>query len=285
MITLCEPAYAKINLTLDVLEKRKDGYHDLISVMQTVSLHDDIQLTLTAEGDWQLSCDRPGIPEDERNLAWKAAQVFFAHRSMKVPGLTIRIRKRIPSQAGLGGGSADAAAVLRGLNRLHDFPYSKKELEKLGEQIGSDVPFCVRGATALAEGRGERLTPLEKGLDCFVVICKPERSFSTPELFHRLDGVTLRERPRTAEMRKALEQGSVQQIGSLLSNVFEQAALPIYPELEPIKERLRQEGAQGACMTGSGSAIYGIFAQGERARDACAALKSQYPMTFFAQTV
>ena len=177
MTTLTEGAFAKINLTLDVLDRREDGYHDIRSILQTVALRDDIELLLDTGTGWHIECETAGIPLDETNLAWRAARVFFDTCGGEPDGLTIRITKRIPSGAGLGGGSADAAAVLRALNRWKDYPLSVYALCELGAQIGSDVPFCVLCGTALAEGRGERLTKLPDAPEMFTVICKPDVSF------------------------------------------------------------------------------------------------------------
>ena len=187
MITLYEPAFAKLNLTLDVLGKRADGYHDLKSVMQTISVRDDVEIDLDTGKPWELLCTMEGVPCDENNLAWKAAKVYFDTLGKDPNGLTIRITKRIPTEAGLGGGSADAAAVLRALNRHYDNPLSILALAELGAQIGSDVPFCTLCGTAMVEGRGERLRKLPDMPDCCSVICKPSFSSSTPELYHKND--------------------------------------------------------------------------------------------------
>ena len=187
MTTLYEGAFAKLNLTLDVLGKREDGYHDIKSVMQTISIRDDIEIDVGTGKPWCLKCDKEGVPTDERNLAWKAAKVFFDAVKQDPDGLEIRITKRIPSQAGMGGGSADAAAVLRALNRHYEYPFSVGALAELGAQIGSDVPFCVVCGTAMAEGRGEKLRKLADMPDCIFVVCKPQFSISTPDLFRKID--------------------------------------------------------------------------------------------------
>jgi len=187
MTTLQESAFAKINLTLDVLDKREDGYHDIRSIMQTISMRDDIEIDIGTGKPWKLLCDKEGIPTDERNLAWTAARVFFDTTGKDPDGLEIRIVKRIPSEAGLGGGSADAAAVLRALNRHYGYPFSILALAELGAMVGSDVPFCTICGTAMAEGRGERLRKLpDMPEDCCIVICKPDFSSSTPELYQKL---------------------------------------------------------------------------------------------------
>lgn len=285
MITLTEGAFAKINLTLDVLEKRDDGYHELRSVMQTISLRDDVEIDLDTGEPWQLSCDKPEIPTDASNLAWKAARVFFDTMGDEPDGLSIRITKRIPSQAGLGGGSADAAAVLRALNRHRGYPLSVYALCELGARVGSDVPFCVLCGTALAEGRGERLTKLPDAPEMIFVVCKPELDFSTPELYAELDHAHATERPDTTAMRAALQRGDLTDIGKGLCNVFEQLVIPKHPELNYIKSVLMTYGAYGALMSGSGSAIYGIFDSFEYAAVACSMLKENYSRVFIAKNV
>ena len=284
MITLSEKAYAKINLTLDVLSKRDDGYHDLQSVMQTVSLCDDVEIDVDTGKPWKISCDAASIPADERNLAWKAARVFFERIGRGADGIEIRIQKRIPSEAGLAGGSADAAAVLRALNRWAGSPLSVEALCDLGAQVGSDVPFCVLGGTALAEGRGERLSRLPDAPELHLVICKPPIAFATPELFLRLDSVEIRDRPDTDAMQCALRNGDREKIAALLCNVFEQAVSD-HPEIEAVKRELLSHGALGAMMTGSGSAVFGIFRCSNCAKAACEALIAAYPQTFVAITV
>lgn len=285
MTTLTEGAFAKINLTLDVLEKRADGYHDIRSVMQTVSLRDDVELELDTGKPWELICDKPEIPTDGTNLAWKAARVFFDAMGGEPDGLTIRITKRIPAQAGLGGGSADAAAVLRALNRHRGYPLSVYALCELGAKVGSDVPFCVLCGTALAEGRGERLTKLPDAPEMFYVICKPSFSVSTPDLYARLDAENPTERPDTTAMRAALQKGDLTLIGKNLCNRFEPLVLSAYPELNYIKSVLMTYGAYGALMSGSGSAVYGIFDSFEYAAVACSMLKENYPQIFIAKNV
>lgn len=285
MITLTEGAFAKVNLTLDVLGRREDGYHDLCSVMQTISVRDDIEIDLDTGKPWEILCDKEELPRDESNLAWKAARVFFDNLGGEPDGLTIRITKRIPSQAGLGGGSADAAAVLRALNRWRDYPLSVYALCELGAQVGSDVPFCVLGGTALAEGRGEKLTKLPDAPEMFFVVCKPDLAFSTPELFRKLDGIAIGERPNTTKMRAALQREDLQEVGKLLCNVFEQAMVPEYPEINYIKSIMMTYGAYGTLMTGSGSAVYGIFDSFEYAMVACTMLKENYPLVYIGKNV
>ncbi|MDR0889892.1 MAG: 4-(cytidine 5'-diphospho)-2-C-methyl-D-erythritol kinase [Oscillospiraceae bacterium] len=275
-------AYAKLNLTLDVLAKRADGYHDLCSVMLAVSLCDDIRLRFTGDS-WKLSCDAEAVPCDARNLAWKAAEAFFASFGERPRGLRMEIVKRIPSGAGLGGGSADAAAVLRMLNAHYALPFDLQTLCAIGAQVGSDVPFCVMNGAALAQGRGEILTPLEAAGKLFFVICKPDFPLYTPALFQKLDAISIAKRPNTQAMIDALRRGDAEEIGALLCNVFEQAAQ--MPEIADIKRILLSRGACGAQMTGSGSAVFGIFRTREQAQTAANSLRESYLQVFVAENV
>ena len=263
----------------------EDGYHDIRSILQTVALRDDIELLLDTGTGWRIECETAGIPLDETNLAWRAARVFFDTFGGEPDGLTIRISKRIPSGAGLGGGSADAAAVLRALNRWKDYPLSVYALCELGAQIGSDVPFCVLCGTALAEGRGERLTKLPDTPEMFTVICKPRTSaFPTPALYAKLDDVALAKRPDTRAMRAALEKGDLEAIGAGLCNVFEQVAIPDHLELNYIKSH--RDVLQRLWRADDGQRlVYGPFDSFEYAAVACTMLKDNYPQVFIAKTV
>lgn len=285
MTTLYEGAFAKINLTLDVLGKRPDGYHDLQSVMQTVSIRDDIEIDLDTGKPWCLQCDKEGIPTDETNLAWKAAKVFFDTTGKDPNGITIRITKRIPSQAGLGGGSADAAAVLRALNRHYGNPFSIYALAELGASVGSDVPFCTVCGTAMVEGRGERLRKLPDMPDCVFVICKPDFSASTPELFRKLDATGIGKRPDNMAMESALLAGDLGKIAQNLCNVFDPVVTADHLELNYIKSIFNSYGSVGQQMTGSGSAVFAIVPDFEFAAVICNMLKDNYPQVFIAKPV
>ena len=202
-----EPAWAKLNLSLDVLGARPDGFHDLRMVMQSVDLHDDVTVTLDDAGTCRAETNRSYLPCGADNVAVRAAQVFLARAGLTC-GVHIRLHKRIPVCAGLGGGSSDAAAVLRALERLTGAGFTRTQLEEMGAEIGSDVPYCVAGGTVLAEGRGERLTPVTPMPRLPVVICKPDFPISTPELFHRVDARTSRCRPDTEGIvRRARRRG------------------------------------------------------------------------------
>lgn len=285
MTTLYEGAFAKVNLTLDVLGKRPDGYHDLQSVMQTISIRDDVELDIGTGKPWSLSCSAEGIPEDERNLAWKAAKVFCDKLGKDPNGLSIRITKRIPSGAGLGGGSADAAAVLRALNRFYDSPLSVFALAELGAQVGSDVPFCTLTGTAMVEGRGERLRPLPPMPDCTFVVCKPDFSVSTPELYRKLDTVAIPARPNNRAMESALLSGDLQAVADQVYNVFDPVVTAEHLELNYIKSICNSYGSLGQQMTGSGSAVFAIMPSFEYAAVVCNMLKDNYPQVFIAKPV
>ena len=285
MTTLYEGAYAKLNLTLDVLGKREDGYHDLQSVMQTISVRDDIEIDVGTGKPWKLICSVEGIPTDETNLAWKAAKIYCDTMKKDPNGLEIRIAKRIPSGAGMGGGSADAAAVLRALNRYYDNPLSIFALAELGAQVGSDVPFCTLCGTALAEGRGERLRKLPDMPDCVFVVCKPDFSVSTPELYKKIDEVAIAQRPDNRVMESALVAGDLGKVAENLCNVFDPVVTADHLELNYIKSIFNSYGAVGYQMTGSGSAVFAIMSEFEYAAVVCNMLKENYPQVFIAKPV
>jgi 4-diphosphocytidyl-2-C-methyl-D-erythritol kinase len=285
MITLFEPAYAKINLTLDVLGKRPDGYHDLKSVMQTISLRDDIEIDVGTGKPWVLRCDKEGIPCDERNLAWKAAQLYCDTMKKDPDGLEIRITKRIPSEAGLGGGSADAAAVLRALNAHYGNPLSILALAELGAQVGSDVPFCVVGGTVMCEGRGEKLRILPKMPDCVFVVVKPEFSSSTPELYRKLDEKEIAKRPDHKAMESALLAGDLSKVAQNVWNVFDPVVTEEHLELNYLKSIFYNYGSIGHQMTGSGSAVFAMVSEFEIAAVICNMLRQSYPNVYIAKPV
>ena len=285
MTTLYEGAFAKVNLTLDVLGKREDGYHDIKSIMQTVSIRDDVEIDVGTGKPWRLSCTDPDIPTDERNLAWKAAKLYCDTMKKDPDGLEIRITKRIPTEAGLGGGSADAAAVLRALNRHYGDPLSLVALAELGAEIGSDVPFCVLCGTAMAEGRGERLRKLPDLPECFFVVCKPDFSCSTAELYSKLDASVIGKRPDHQAMESALLAGDLGKVCENIYNVFDPLVTEEHLELNYIKSIFNSYGAVGYQMTGSGSAVFAIVTEFEYAAVICNMLKENYPKVYIGKTV
>lgn len=285
MTTLYEAAFAKLNLTLDVLGKREDGYHDLQSIMQAISIRDDIEIDIGTGKPWKLQCTDESIPTDEKNLAWKAAKVYCNTLKKDPDGLEIRINKRIPSGAGLGGGSADAAAVLRALNRHYDNPLSIMALAELGAQVGSDVPFCTIGGTAMVEGRGERLRKLPDMPDCVFVVCKPDFSISTPELFQKIDEKVIARHPDNRAMESAIIAGDLGRVAENIFNVFDPVVTEDHLELNYIKSIFNSYGSVGQQMTGSGSAVFGIVPEFEYAAVICNMLKENYPQVFIAKPV
>ena len=285
MTTLYEGAFAKLNLTLDVLGKRPDGYHDLKSVMQTISIRDDIEIDVGTGKPWVLHCSQDGIPTDNTNLAWKAAEVFFNATKKDPDGLEIRITKRIPCGAGMGGGSADAAAVLRALNKHYGAPFSILALAELGADVGSDVPFCVLCGTAMVEGRGERLRKLPDMPDCVFVVCKPDFSVSTPELYKKIDEVTISKRPDNQAMESALLAGDRGKVAENIYNVFDPIVTADHLELNYIKSIFNSYGSAAQQMTGSGSAVFAVVPDFEFAAVICSMLKDNYPNVFIAKPV
>ena len=285
MTTLYEGAFAKINLTLDVLGKRPDGYHDIKSIMQTISIRDDIEIDVDTDRPWSLLCDKEGVPTDERNLAWKAAKVFFENTKFETTGIEIRIVKRIPTEAGLGGGSADAGAVLRALNRHFGEPLSILALAELGSMVGSDVPFCTLCGTAMVEGRGEKLRKLPDFPDCCFVVCKPDFSASTPELYKKIDAVEIPKRPNHTAMESALLSGDLGKIAENIYNVFDPIVTADHLELNYIKSIFNSYGSVAQQMTGSGSAVFAIVTDFEYAAVICNMLKENYPQVFIAKPI
>lgn len=279
-------AFAKLNLTLDILGKREDGYHDLRMVMQSITLADTLTLEENRGEGLRVNANLRFLPTGEKNLAAAAALRFWEALGREPEDLDIRIEKRIPVCAGMAGGSSDAAAVLRALNQRAGEPFSPKELARLGERVGSDVPYCVLGGTALAEGRGEVLTPLAPLPRCWVVACKPDFPISTPELFAQADRVKLRRRPDTAGLVAALEAGDLGGVARRMYNVFEDV-LParLYTRVAEIKNVLIQCGALGANMSGSGPTAFGLFDRLEAAQEARACLAQRYRDTFLCETV
>lgn len=276
MSTVNEKAYAKVNISLDVTAKRPDGYHDMLMVMQTVTLCDDITLTLTPGVPSRAECNLRFVPTDSRNLAVSAANAFFAAAGLDGMGAHIKMHKRIPVGAGMAGGSSDAAAVLRALNRLCKTGFSSERLEELASGIGSDVAFCVSGGTQIASGRGEVLKPLPALPDCTFVICKPDFSVSTPELFKKLDSVKLRCHPDTGGIVSLLNEGRLPQIARRMYNVFEDVPDRRMNEVAAIKSTMLGCGALGAVMTGTGSAVFGIFDDAAAAESTAKVLGRDY---------
>lgn len=252
-------SYAKINLTLASLEKRPDGYHEVETVMHSVSLCDTVTLMRTSSCGIFLRTNLPYVPTDERNIAYKAAALFYKTSNLSAH-VQIDLHKRIPVGAGMAGGSTNAAAVLRLLNSAHGEMFSLDELAKMSLVLGADVPYCVYSEPAFACGIGEILSPVTKLPPCFFLICKPKFSISTQKLFQKMDTITTQVHADSTSMQAALARGDLNEICSFLGNDMEKAAIMERPKIAAIKRKLLSSGALGAQMTGSGSAVYGIFA-------------------------
>lgn len=272
-----EKAYAKVNLTLAVGEKRLDGYHEVVSVMQRVSLCDTLTAEQTREGI-TLTCSDPTLPSGEENLAHRAASLFFRETGI-AGGAALTLEKRIPSQAGLGGGSSDAASALLALRKLYAPALSDTELETMAAALGSDVPFFIRGGTQLATGRGEVLSPLPPLTDGWFVIVKPTESFSTPAMYRRLDNLPPACTPPLPPL-----QGGLPALAAGLFNRFE-AAIPAGSAVWDIKAQLAAYGALASLLSGSGSAVFGLFDTETAARAAVEALRPAWPEIFLARPV
>lgn len=278
-----EKAYAKVNLTLQVGSRRPDGYHAVMSVMQRISLWDTITVERGTGRD-TLLCSVPVTENVDDNLCMKAERAFFAETGTKSDGVTITLEKHIPVQAGLGGGSSDAAAVLRALRTLYAPDISDGRLETLAARLGSDVPFFIRGGTQLATGRGEVVSPLPQLAAGWFVVVKPDEGYSTAEMYRRLDepGSVLVRNSRY--MQDAVAANNVHAVAVELHNSFERV-VPKDSSLRTIKDALRAQGALGTLLSGSGSAVFGLFDDQSAAAAAAEALKKTWPWVFVARPV
>ena len=268
-------ANAKINLTLDILGQREDGYHEVAMVMQSVGLFDTLRMELVSNGI-ALHLNTTALPADERNLAWRAARRFLNVHGIR-SGVRIEIEKRIPIAAGLAGGSADAAAVLRGLNELFATQMTAAELIRLGAEIGSDVPFCLQGGTVLATGRGEILTPLSCGLHAWVVLARPPIEVSTAWAYSTFDRLHGLETSWTSAMVETIKKGDLKEIAARLGNALEAVTLKAHPVIGDYKHILKENGALASLMSGSGPTVYALTRDKVMAERAAAALSSVHP--------
>lgn len=264
--------YAKINLGLDVIKRLPNGYHQVKMVMQAIDLWDELTLE-RSEGGITMTTDSDSLATDESNLVWRAARLMQETFSLKT-GLKIHLQKNIPIAAGLAGGSTDAAAVMKGINLLFALNVPLPELMKLSTAIGADVPFCILGGTALAEGIGERLTSLAPIPFCHILIAKPDISVSTKYVYEHLDSTGIEKHPDLDGMTAAISSGSLQDIVSRLENVLENVTIPAHPVIAAIKRKLLKLGAAGSLMSGSGPTVFGVFTDESSAVSAYAALKA-----------
>ena len=265
-------AYGKINLTLDVLGKRDDGYHDLDMIMQSVDLCDVITIVKNGTGDITVKSNTANIPNDESNLAYKAALALTSEFEIK-DGVDIEIEKNIPISGGMAGGSTDCAAVLRGMNKLFKLKLSESELMDRGVKLGADVPFCILGKTARAEGIGEVLTPIPNKLKGYLVIAKPPISVSTGYAYGRMDEVDIKNRPDTESVIEAIKEKNLNSLAKQICNVFEEVTIPEHVIIEEIKQKMKDNGALNAMMTGSGPTVFGIYDDKKKAVETVDVLK------------
>ncbi len=268
-------AYAKINLFLDITGRRENGYHELDSVMMSVGIADILTFEKKATAGFELICGKAGFPLDESNIICKAAKALLEkHSPHDKNGLRITVEKNIPSQAGMGGGSADGAAALIAVNKLYELGLDENELIAVGAKIGADVPFCIKGGCCICRGIGERLTEIAFGTPLPMVVIKPDAAISTPAAYKAYDGLSAPIHKEIADIVSGLERNDWQIINSSLFNAFEQVAN--IDEIESAKAALKQSGAKGVLMTGSGSAVFGLFDSMENAQKAYDSLKETH---------
>lgn len=266
-------AYAKINLGLDVLRRLENGYHEVKMVMQTIGVCDELELKRTASGI-RITADSKDIPVNENNLIYKAASIMKEEYGIS-DGLHIHLKKTIPIAAGMAGGSSDAAATFKGINRLFDLGCSLKDLFRLGVRIGADVPYCILGGTALAEGIGEKLTALTCAPECYVLVARPDIHVSTKYVYENLNVDRIAEHPDIDGMVAAIEESSLQGILDRMGNVLEDVTVRKFPVINRLKERMCSLGALNSLMSGSGPTVFGIFIHEDKAKQAYEQMKAE----------
>lgn len=259
-------AHGKINLSLDVLGRRNDGYHEVKMIMHTVALHDGIFIKKERERGIRMECNLPSLPTNEENLMVRAAKAIMDEFYIE-EGLSLRLMKRLPVAAGMAGGSADAAAVFHGINQLFHLNLSTEELEKRAVKLGADIPFCLHKGCYLSEGIGEKLCKLPSLPPCTILLVKPAFSLSTKLIYENLhlENITDAEHPDVDRMIKELESGSLEDICALGGNLLEKVSISLRPEIQAIKDFLIKEGALLSLMSGSGPTVFGIFPEEEKA--------------------
>lgn len=267
-------ALGKINLGLDILGKRPNGYHDVRMVMQTVMLYDDVTLEKKEEEGIELETNLSFLPVDSGNIAYKAAKLLIDE--FKIPGgIKIRLEKHIPVAAGMAGGSTNAAAVLYGMNKMYNLGLTTEELMERGVKLGADVPYCIMRGTVLAEGIGEILTPLAPLPKCYVLIAKPPLSASTKEIYEKYDSKEDIVHPDIDAIIDGLQNDDIKKVAENMGNVLEQVMIPDYPVLDEIKKTMMENGALGAMMSGSGPTVFGIFDDRKLAKDAASVIQEK----------
>lgn len=276
-------SYAKINLTLDVLSRRENGYHDIKMIMQTVSLFDLIIIDKAA-GDISISTNLRYLPCGEKNIAYKAADAFFKEAGIR-GGVKIMIHKNIPVAAGLAGGSGNCAAALAAMNMLYNRPLSDERLMSLGASLGADVPYCFNGGTQMAEGVGEILSPLPKMPDAYILLVKPPINVSTGTIYEEIDNAPIAARPDTDAMIAALKNGDIYSVADNLCNVMESVTEKRYPIIAGIKQKMIMNGALNAVMSGSGPTVFGIFDNFEKAKKSADSFSLQFKDVFLTKTL
>lgn len=266
-------AMAKINLGLDVLRRRENGYHDVKMIMQTVNIYDTLDFVKLQDSKIVVKTDTKELPTDENNLIYKAAKLLFDKCGVK-EGVEITLTKRIPIAAGMAGGSTDAAAALVGINTLFDLNLSMDDLKEIGVKIGADVPYCIEGGTALSEGIGEILTKLPDAPECFVVVAKPEISVSTKYVYENLHANELKEHPDIDGMVEAIREGNLDGVCKRMENVLETVTETKYSVISELKQLLKEAGAENSLMSGSGPTVFAIFKEEEPAKKALELVKN-----------
>ncbi|MGN1126139.1 MAG: 4-(cytidine 5'-diphospho)-2-C-methyl-D-erythritol kinase [Ruminococcus sp.] len=276
-------APAKVNLAVDVMGRRPDGYHSVSLVLQAISIYDTVTITSNESEEITISCNDKNVPCDKRNIAYKAAERFFHSTGIKNTGVNIDIEKVIPSQAGLGGGSSDGAAVIMGLNAMFNTHLKDKEMEEICSYIGADVPFFINGGTQLATGIGTDMEKLHSMPECYMVVCKPDINVSTKEAYDAIDAQSIKQFKYSDEVVKGLFMRSLNSVVTSMYNDFD-VFLDI-KEVNDIKKFMYDHKAKGACMSGSGSAVFGVFKTEKQAVLCANALKENYEKTFVCKPI
>lgn len=276
-------AYAKINILLDIVGIKENGYHLLEMIMQSIDLYDVIDINKIEKGI-KIKCNKSYIPVNNKNIAYKAAELFMKTYGIN-EGVSINIYKNIPTSAGLGGGSADGAAVMKAMRKIFNVDISNKELEELGVKIGADVPFCVSGGTALCEGIGEIITPMSKFQNKILVVVKPKFGVSTKWVYSEYDNLNSVKKPETEKILNAVKNDDLKLVSSKMANVLEEVTINKYGIIDGIKKDMLKFGALGAMMSGSGPSVFAFFEDSLSAQRCFEKMKENYPETFITRTI